>query len=98
MRRNKKKVRWTFFPPNRPTRHLCRGDLEPRGQCTPRQEIKRAKPYGLTLFISLRKMGLEPKNPINIANGYNSVITTDEPSSLILSGFDGSLILKLFIL
>ena len=31
-----KKVRWTFFPPNRPTSHLWRGDLEPWAQGTPR--------------------------------------------------------------
>ena len=35
-RRTKKKVRWTFFPSNRPTRHLCRGDLEPWVQGSPR--------------------------------------------------------------
>ena len=31
-----KKVRRTFFPPNRPTSHLWRGDLEPWVQGTPR--------------------------------------------------------------
>ena len=29
MRRKQKKVRWTFFPLNRPTSSLLRGDLEP---------------------------------------------------------------------
>jgi len=31
VRWKQKKVQWTFFPPNRPTSHLWRGDLEPTG-------------------------------------------------------------------
>ncbi len=61
VRWKQKKVRWTFFPPNRPTRHLCRGDLEAwASRDSSAEKQKGSSPPGLTLFVFLRKMGLEP--------------------------------------
>ena len=59
VRRIKKKPLWGFFPSNRPTRHLCRGELEPWVQ-VPFGIIKRSDLNGLTLLFIMRKMGLEP--------------------------------------
>ena len=56
----KKKVRRTFFPPNRPTSHLWRGDLEPWVQGTPRHKRKRVKPESLTLFLLCGRWDLNP--------------------------------------
>ena len=62
-----KKVQWTFFPPNRPTSHLWRGDLEPTGSRGAASWKQKSIPFGmLFLFLGMlflflmRKMGLEP--------------------------------------
>ena len=56
VRWNQKKVQWTFFPPNRPTRPSGRGDLEP-GFKSP---SARKNPGPSTWAFFVRKMGLEP--------------------------------------
>ena len=60
VRWNQKKVRWTFFPPNRPTSHLWRGDLEPRVQEAQPLGNKKSIPFGMLFLFLMRKMGLEP--------------------------------------
>ena len=55
-----KKVQWTFFPPNRPTSHLWRGDLEPTGARGAASWKQKSIPFGMLFLFLMRKMGLEP--------------------------------------
>ena len=60
VRWNQKKVQWTFFPPNRPTSHLWRGDLEPTGSRGAASWKQKSIPFGMLFLFLMRKMGLEP--------------------------------------
>ena len=60
VRRIKKKVRGTFFPPNRPTKALAPRRSEPLGSGAPRRKIKGLSLYGLTLLFSCGRWDLNP--------------------------------------